>query len=101
MSKESRPCAALSCLSNAVWTVTTISAVAAFLLAFLPEADGPALLDEVAHPGICRACAYSSPEARAVRDASLIWGGAIEAPPGSDGLPREKGRSPQAAPDGV
>jgi hypothetical protein len=77
---------ALSSLWDAGWTVTSASALAVGLLAFSPTADGPAVLPEVTHPDTCRACASSSPQIKAVRDASLIKTGAIEDPTVSDHL---------------
>jgi hypothetical protein len=84
MSNVYCPRTAPTYLWNAVWTATMASVLAVVFLAILPTTDGPAVLHEVAHPDACHACASSTPEARAVLDASLIESGAIEAPTASD-----------------
>jgi hypothetical protein len=94
MSNESRPRKALSYLGSAVWTATSASVLAVVLQVFPPTTDGPAVLHDATHPDTCRVCALSTPEARAVRDASLTGSGAIEAPAASDGL--SEGAGPAA-----
>ena len=86
MNDAFRPRTAIASQWDATWTATPASVVVAVFLAFLPTTEGPAVPDEVTHPVTCRACVASTPEARAVRDASLIANGAIEGPAGSAGF---------------
>jgi hypothetical protein len=85
------------CLWNAVWTASLTAFLAGVFLAFLPMRDAPAVLKEVIHPENCLACASTTPEARAVRDASLIRSGTFEAPTGLDGLSEGAGAISSAA----
>jgi hypothetical protein len=87
MRSASRPRAALAYLWNAVWTAASASALAVAILAIQTATDGSVVLPEITHPNPCHACAASTPEARAVRDASLIRSGAFEGPTASVGLP--------------
>jgi hypothetical protein len=86
MSSVFFPWTALSYLRNAVWTPTSACVVAVVVLGFLlPKTGGPAELPNT-HPDTCRACASTTPEARAKLDATLIAMGAIEAPSASKSL---------------
>jgi hypothetical protein len=87
---------------NAVWTPSSASLVAVVFLGFLiPTTDGPAALREFSHPDTCRVCAASTPEARAVIDATLIASGAMEAPNASESFSKGSGPISWAAPTGA
>jgi hypothetical protein len=78
MNNVTRWRAARSSPWSAVWTATSASALGVVFLAFPPTTDNPAVLPEVNHPDKCRACASTTPEAKAARDAALIRIGAFE-----------------------
>src|SRR4051794_35335204 len=86
MRNVSCPRPALSHLGNALWTASLVCFLAVVFRAFLSMNDDQAVLKEVIHPEMCAACAWTPPEARAVRDATLIRRGIFEAPTGLDGL---------------
>jgi hypothetical protein len=67
-----------------LWVATSLPAVV--FLASLPAPGGSAVPHETNHPHACRACASSTPEARAARDALLLSAGAIGDVTASDGL---------------
>jgi hypothetical protein len=78
--------AGLSGRRIAVWTPFSASLGAVvFLALLLSTTDGPAVPREFTHPDSCLACAMSTPEARAIVDATLIASGAMEDPADVDG----------------
>jgi hypothetical protein len=92
MSNESRLRPALSRLGSAARTASSASVLAVVFLSFRPTADDLAVPHEVTCPDTCHACASFTSETRAVRDASPIGSGAIEAPAESDS--RSEGSRP-------
>ena len=80
MSNQSHQRMARSCLWHVLQTGLSASVLAVVFQAFQPATDDSADLHERTDAHTCRACASSTPEARAVRDAYLISIGAIEVP---------------------